>query len=195
MIAAKTVAHFMTALVVLAASTARAEDLQDVLPVGALAHATEELERATSGQVLEIRLVDEKGNPAFEAAIARDDAVVYMRVVPVTDIITEISVSELPPWLLNYKMQAYMRSIERAKVPLVDAIVQVEKRARAPAIGAGIAKPLGGSNAVLAYYIETVKGRKRELLAVDAKTGAMIANPEAVYERWTPVKLLRRLAP
>ena len=192
-----TVAVCMFAVVLLAASTLRAGEAEQamVLPMGGLAHATEEMERATGGRVLEVRLVDEKGDPAFEAAVASEDAVVYIRLAAVTDVVTEIDVAELPAWLMNYKMQAYMRSIELAQVPLVEAILRAENKAQAPAIGAGIAKPLSGSNAVLAYYVETIKGRSRKLMAVDAKTGAMIANPEALYERWTPVELLRRLAP
>jgi len=54
---------------------------------------------------------------------------------------------------------------------------------------------LGGTNAVLAYFVETIKGSKRHQLAVDATTGAMIANPESLYEPHTPVQLARRLAP
>jgi hypothetical protein len=66
-----------------------------------------------------------------------------------------------------------------------------EERASAPAIGAGLAKPLSGTNAVLAYWVETIKDRDRERLAVDARSGAFIANPEALYVPYTPVKLAR----
>lgn len=192
-----TIAFCMATVALLTVSTLLAgeSEVADMLPMGGLAHAAEEMERASSGKILEIRLLDEKGDPVFEAAVVADDAVVYMRLAAVTDVVTEIDVAELPAWLMNYKMQAYMRSSELAKVPLVEAILRAENKAQAPAIGAGIAKPLSGGNAVLAYYVETTKGRSRKLMAVDAKTGAMIANPEALYERWTPVKLLRRLAP
>lgn len=173
----------------------QASEADLMLPIGALAHAADALERKTGGRVLEIRLVDEQGEPAFESAVVVDDAVVYMRVASVTDEVTEIAVKELPQWLLSYKLQSYMKSIEQAQVPLVEAIMKAENRARAPAIGAGVAKPLGGSNAVLAYYIETLRGRRRGLEAVDATTGTPIANPEAVYEHWTPVRILRREAP
>ena len=63
--------------------------------------------------------------------------------------------------------------------------------AGAPAIGAGLAKPLSGANQVLAYNIELLKGGKRRLIAIDATSGAKIANPEALYESWTPVRLVR----
>lgn len=194
MITAKTAALFVTAVALVAVGVTRANDKDaDILPLGALAHATQELERATQGRVLEIRLMDEKGEPKFEAAVAREDVVVYMRIASVTDEVTEIAVSELPPWLTNYKMQNYMKLIARAKTPLAAAIQKVEAVDKAPAVGGGVAKPLG--TAAFAYYVETMKAGKRKLNAVDAATGALIANPEAVYEHWTAVKLLRRMAP
>ena len=174
---------------------ASAPDAGSLLPMGALAHATMAVEENVDGKVLEIRLADEKGEPVFEAALKKDDKVIYLRIASPADDVTQIKVSELPPWLVNYTLEAYLRSIERAKVPLTKAILDAEQRANAPAIGAGIMKPLSGTNAVLAYYIEVMKGKKRGLLAVDAETGLPIANPDTLYEPHTPVKLARRLAP
>jgi uncharacterized membrane protein YkoI len=176
------------------ASAAR-NSAQPVVPRGALAHATMTIETAASGKVLEIRLMDETGDPKFEAAVAKGDGIVYVRIASVSDEVTEIKVSDLPAWLLNYHLEAYMRSIAQAQVPLVEAIRRAEERANAPAIGAGLAKPLSGTNAVLAYYVETISGTKRQQFAVDAKNGSFIANPEELYEPHTPVKLARRLAP
>jgi uncharacterized membrane protein YkoI len=191
---AKTAAFASIAAMTVALTIAQVEQ-QEVLPMGTLSSAIQAIEEESGGKLLEIRLMDEKGEPAFEAAVAQGDSIVYLRVASVGDVVTHISVRELPPWLQNYKMQAYMQSASRAKVPLAEAVLKAEAKAEAPAIGAGIAKPLGGSNAVLAYYVETLKGGKRQLLAVDAESGAMIANPEEVYEHWTPVRLARRLAP
>jgi uncharacterized membrane protein YkoI len=174
---------------------ARAADTAPVVPMGALAHAARALGQSTNGKILEIRLTDEAGAPAFEAAIARDGALIYMRIESVSDNVTEIKVRDLPPWLLNYHLEAYMRSIVKAEVPLEQAIIKVEARANAPAIDAGVAKPLGGTNAVLAYFVETAKGKSRGQFAVDAMTGAFIENPDELYEPHTPVDLARRLAP
>jgi uncharacterized membrane protein YkoI len=174
---------------------ARAADTEPIVPMGALAHAAKALEQDTNGKILEIRLTDEAGAPAFEAAIAKDDALVYMRIESVSDNVTEIKVRDLPPWLLNYHLEAYMRSIVKAVVPLEQAIVKAEARTHAPAIDAGVAKPLSGTNAVLAYFVETTKGKSRGQFAVDAMTGAFIANPDELYEPHTPVDLARRLAP
>ena len=165
-----------------------------VIERGALAHAVTALEDSFGGKVLDIRLADEKGAAAFEAALAKDDGVLYLRIAAISDDVTQIKLSELPPWLLNYRIEAYTRSIEKAKVPLAEAILKAETRASAPAIGAGLAKPLSGTNAVLAYYVEVIKGSKRDILALDAKDDAFIANPESLYEPFTPVKLARRLA-
>jgi uncharacterized membrane protein YkoI len=174
---------------------ARAADTEPIVPMGALTHAARALEQDTNGKILEIRLTDEAGAPAFEAAIAKDDALVYMRIESVSDNVTEIKVRDLPPWLLNYHLEAYMRSIVKAVVPLEQAIVKAEARAHAPAIDAGVAKPLSGTNAVLAYFVETTKGKSRGQFAVDAMTGAFIENPDELYEPHTPVDLARRLAP
>jgi uncharacterized membrane protein YkoI len=166
---------------------------QPVVPMDALAHAAATLESSTGGKTLEIRLADEKGDPAFEAALAKDDAVVYMRIASVGDNVTEIQVKDLPPWLLDYHMEAYLRSVNEAKIPITVAIAKAQARAGAPAIGAGIAKPLSGTNAVLAYYVETIQGTRRKTLAVDAKSGNFISNPDSLFEPYTPVKLARRL--
>jgi uncharacterized membrane protein YkoI len=165
------------------------------VPPRALANATMALEQQTGGKVLEIRLADEKGAPNFEAAVKQNDAIVYMRIATPSNDVTEINISELPQWMTDYKLTAYMRSIDKAKVPLPDAIVQAEEHSAAPAIGAGLARPLDGTNAVLAYYVETIKGDKRVLSAIDAQTGAFISDPKSLYEPHTPVKLPRRLAP
>jgi uncharacterized membrane protein YkoI len=151
----------------------------------------EALERATGGKVLEIRLVDEKGEERFESVVAKDDQLIYMGVNLVTDNVTEISVKQLPEWMLNWRLTAYMKSIEKAKVPLAEAVARAEEATGAPAIGAGLAKPLSGTNSVLAYNVEVLKNGKRGRVAIDASNGARIANPEALYEPWTPVRLLR----
>jgi uncharacterized membrane protein YkoI len=170
-------------------------DAGPVVPIGALAHAASGFEATTGGKVLEIRLADAPGAPAFEAAIAKGDRVLYMRIASPSDDVTEIKVTDLPPWLLNYHMESYMRSIAQAKVPLTEAITKAEKRDHAPAVDAGLAKPLSGTNAVLAYFVETMKGSKRQESAVDATTGAFIENPDSLFEPHTPVDLARRLAP
>jgi uncharacterized membrane protein YkoI len=171
-----------------------AHGAQLVVPMGALAHAAATLEKATGGRILEIRLADAAGATAFEAAVVKDDGLLYMRVAAPSDEVTEIKVSDLPQWLLDYHLQAYARSVAEERVPLAEAVLKAEKRDLAPAIDAGVAKPLDGTNAVLAYFVDTLKGSRRQGLVVDAKTGQFIADPEALYEPRKPVELARRLA-
>jgi uncharacterized membrane protein YkoI len=172
-----------------------ARDEQPIVPMGALAHAAAVLEQSTGGRVLEVRLANAPGAPAFEAAIAQKSGVLYMRIASPSDNVTAIQARDLPSWLLNYHMEAYMRSISKAQVPLDAAIKKAEERDNAPAIDAGIAKPLSGTNAVLAYFVETLKGSTRHTSAIDATTGAFIANPDELYEARKPVDLAKRLAP
>jgi uncharacterized membrane protein YkoI len=156
-----------------------------------LAKAVGALEASTGGKVLEIRFVDEVGHERFESVVAKRNAIIYMSVNPVNEDVTEIAIKELPAWMLDWKLTGYVKSIGKANVPLTKAIADAEAMARAPAIGAGLAKPLSGTNQVLAYNIELLTDGKRQRIAIDATNGAKIANPEALYESWTPVKLLR----
>ena len=142
----------------------------ETVPIGALAHAADVFQEDTGGKVLEIRLADTAGAAGFEAAILKNGGVLYMRIVSPSAHVTEIDVKNLPPWLLNYHLEAYSRSAVRAQVPIQEAIARAEKRNDAPAIDAGIAKPLSGDNAVLAYFVETLNGSRREDLALDATT-------------------------
>ena len=88
--------------------------------------------------------------------------------------------------------RAYMKSIAKAEVPLTAAILQAEEAEDAPAIAAGLASPLSPTTAVLAYNIELIRGDRPVRVAIDAQTGRRIANPEALYESWTPTELARR---
>ena len=158
-----------------------------------LSHAVQMLERKTGGKVLEVRLSDEPGNPSFDAVIVKGDDLLYMHIAAPSDAITSIEIKQLPEWMVGRKLKAYMKSIRQAQVPLAQAITIGERMANKPAIGAGLAAPLSGSNAVLAYNVEVMKAGKRERIAIDAITGAPIANPDELYVEWTPVKLVRRM--
>jgi uncharacterized membrane protein YkoI len=159
---------------------------------GSLRQAVQALEQGTGGKVLEIRLSDEPGEVSFDAVIAKGEHLLDMHVASVNDTVTSIDVAQLPEWMVGRKLTEYMRSIYQAKLPLANAIGIAEFKAKEPAVGAGLAKPLSGSNAVLAYNVEVMKGQKRERIALDAITGAPIANPDQLYEEWSPVKLARR---
>jgi uncharacterized membrane protein YkoI len=181
------------ALVVLAAGAAISQQREPGVSDDSLSHAVQVLERKTGGKVLQVRLSDEPGDPSFDAVIVQGDDLLYMHVAAVSDAVTSIEIKQLPEWMVDRKLTAYMKSIRQARVPLARAITIGERMANKPAIGAGLAAPLSGSNAVLAYNVEVMKAGKRERIAIDAITGAPIANPDELYVEWTPVKLARRL--
>jgi uncharacterized membrane protein YkoI len=145
------------------------------MTAASLSKAVDALQAATGGKVLEIRFVDEKGHERFESVVAKPDQVIYMAVDPVTENVTKIAIKELPAWMLNWKLTAYVKSIEKATVPLAKAITEAEAMTVAPAIGGGIAKPLTGANQVLVYNVELLAHGKRERVAIDATTGAKVA--------------------
>jgi hypothetical protein len=161
----------------------------------ALATAIRVLERSTNGRVLEVRFARAPDDEAsFVAVIAKDDELAYIREYPVTEPIDVIQVTELPAWMADWKLNAYMKSAEKAKVPLADAVEAAERAEKAPAVAAGIAKPLDATTAVLSYNVEILRNGKPQRVAIDAESGHRIANPEALYESWTPTEIVRRIA-
>jgi hypothetical protein len=159
----------------------------------ALAEAVQTLEDESGGKVLEIRFArDADEEASFEAVLAADDELVYMRAYTVTGLLEVLEIAELPPWMAGRTLTAYMKSIARAEVPLTAAILQAEQAENAPAIAAGLASPLNPTTAVLAYNVELIRGDRPVRVAIDAQTGRRIANPEALYETWTPTEIVRR---
>jgi hypothetical protein len=159
----------------------------------ALADAVQALEDETGGKVLEIRFArDTDEEASFEAVVTADDELIYMRAYPLTDTFKSLEIAELPPWMAGWTLTAYMKSIAKAEVPLTAAIVEAEEVEDAPAIAAGLARPLSATTAVLAYNIELIRDQRPVRVAIDAQTGRRIANPEALYERWTPTEIVRR---
>jgi uncharacterized membrane protein YkoI len=181
------------ALLLFTAGAAISQQHEPGVSNDSLSHAVQVLEKNTGGKVLEIRLSDEPGDPSFDAVIVKGDDLLYMHIAAPSDTVTSIEIKQLPEWMVGRELTAYMKSIRQARVPLAQAITVAERMANSPAIGAGLAAPLSGTNAVLAYNIEVMKAGKRERIAIDAINGARIANPDELYAAWTPVKLVRRI--
>ena len=181
------------ALVVLTVGAAMSQGREPGVSDDSLSHAVQVLEGKTGGKVLEVRLSDEPGDPSFDAVIAKGDDVLYMHIAAISDAVTSIEIKQLPEWMLGRELKAYVKGIRQAHLPLAQAIALAERTANKPAIGAGLAAPLSGTNAVLAYNVEVMKAGKRDRIAIDAITGAPIANPDEIYAAWTPVKLVRRI--
>src|SRR5258708_10024253 len=183
----------VAALMLLGLQPAMSRGTDPGLHEGSLRQAVEALEHGTGGKVLEIRLADEPGEISFDAVIAKGEDLLDMHIAGVNDTVTSIDIAQLPEWMVGRKLTEYMRSIYKVKLPLADAIGMAERKAKEPAVGGGLSEPSSVSNAVLAYNVEVMKGQKRERIALDAITGAPIANPDQLYEEWSQVKLARRL--
>jgi hypothetical protein len=147
-------------------------------------------EKFSGGRVLEMRFRARSGVLGFDAVIAKDGAFSHLRIDIPSNVVTVIAETELPEWMANWVLKADAKSLEKAKLHLVDAVLKAEEIADAPAVDAGIAKPLTGSNAVLAYDVEVIKDGRPERVVIDAVTGLKIANPQSLLDTWTPEEAL-----
>jgi hypothetical protein len=157
---------------------------------GTLQAAVVAAEKFSGGRVLEIRFRTFHGAPGFDAVVAKAGAFSHVRIAIPSDVVTVIAETEVPEWMAAWTLKADARSLQQAKLHLVDAITKAETITDAPAVDAGVAAPLTGRSAVLAYNVEVIKRDRPERVAIDAQTGDAIANPEALLETWTPEKAL-----
>jgi hypothetical protein len=158
---ALTLANLVSAALILSVSQpAMSRGTDPGLHEGSLRQAVQALEHATGGKVLEIRLSDEPGEISFDAVIAKGKDLLDMHIAGFNDTVTSIDIAQLPAWMVGRKLTEYMSSIHKAKLPLADAIGMAERKAKEPAVGAALAKPLSGSNAVLAYNVEVMRATK-----------------------------------
>jgi hypothetical protein len=148
------------------------------------------VEKFSGGRVLEIRFRARNGVPGFDAVVAKDGAFSHLRIDIPSNVATVIDETEIPAWMAGWVLKADARSLQQAKLHLADAVLKAEEIADAPAVDAGIAKPLTGENSVLAYDIEVIRDDRPERMAIDAVTGQKIANPDSLLETWTPEKAL-----
>jgi uncharacterized membrane protein YkoI len=153
-----------------------------------LSRAVEAIEKDTGGRVLEIRLLHT--NPiAYAAVIAKGQELANVSVTPINPHVVALSAQETPQWMLDWQLRADMHDIHKTTLSSADAIRAAERATGAPAIDAGLAKPLSADNAVLAYNIEVLKDGVPHRVAIDARTGQQIEDPEAVLSPWTPERL------
>lgn len=148
------------------------------------------VEKFSGGRVLEIRFRVRQGVPGFDAVVAKQGAFSHLRIDIPSNVVTAITEAEIPAWQANWTLKADARSLEKAKLHLVDGVLKAEQITGAPAVDAGIAAPLSGGNAVLAYNVEVIKDNRPERVVIDAVMGDQIANPDALVESWTPEKAL-----
>jgi uncharacterized membrane protein YkoI len=155
-----------------------------------LVDAITAIERATGGRVLEIQFAVRNGTVGYDAVVAKGDEISGMTIAAAPNAkVVVITETDIPEWIAGWRLRADKRSIEKAKLSLAQAVAMAQKMAGGPAVAAGLAKPLSGSNAVLAYNVQVLKGREPMLVAIDAQSGSRIANPDALYDPWDPMRL------
>ncbi|MDB5418001.1 MAG: hypothetical protein JWP50_1420 [Phenylobacterium sp.] len=142
------------------------------------------------GRVLEIRFGVPHGVPGFDAVVAKAGAFGRVRIDLPSNRATVIADTEVPAWMASWVLKADASSLSKAKLRLADAVLMAEKMTGAPAVDAGIAKPLSGGNAVLAYDVEVIRGGRPERVVIDAVTSQRIADPQPLLEGWTPEQVL-----
>jgi hypothetical protein len=143
------------------------------------------IESTTGGRVLEIRYTDRDGKPGFRAAVAKDGGVTFVRFSSENGDAVEMVTPSVPDGKLKWKARADVGQALRATVPLSEAIRTAEYASYgAPAVAAGIASSASNpSSDVQAYNILIRRGGATHRVAVDDKTGRVIANPEALANR------------
>jgi hypothetical protein len=155
-----------------------------------LPHAIAAFEAYSGGRVLEVRFGAHGDVPGFDAVIAKAGAFSHLRVDIPANVVAVIAEADVPAWMASWILKADAKSLEKAKLHLVEAVVKAETMKDTPAVDAGIAAPLSGENDVLAYNIELIKNNQPERVVIDAVTGLKIANPDSLLEDWAPEKAL-----
>lgn len=138
------------------------------------------IEAKAGGKVMNIRFEDDGGAPVYDAVVVTPHEVGVARVYARTGNVSGIDDDKTSNLSLKWEQRRDVTSFAKATIPLSTAIETAEQIAGAPAVNAGLAKPLTPTNDVLAYNIEVVKDGQVERIAVDANTDQIIADPGAL---------------
>lgn len=149
-----------------------------------LTQAIAAAESASGGKVVEIRYRVAAGAPGFDAIAAKGGTFSHLRIATPSNKVTPVQKSDIP-WRGNWTLRADAKDLADAKLTLSDAVMKAEQITGGPASAAGVAAPLSGDNAVLAYNVKLYKDNDPRRVVIDAVTGAPIENPTA-FEDWAP---------
>jgi hypothetical protein len=163
-----------------------------------LTDAVSAIEKTTGGKILEIRfrpVSAATGNalPGFDAVVAKQGKIVDIRVDSPVRAVTELSADSIPEWMLSWPLRADQQSVSKESVPLADLIRRAENTGGGPAVYASLARPLSGSNSVLAFDIAVLRDGRLQRMVLDAQTGEVIADPNGLVSPWSPERLLSEL--
>jgi uncharacterized membrane protein YkoI len=152
----------------------------------ALGATVQAIEAATGGKVLEIRWgMAADGTLVWQAVVAKGDTISRMT-IGADGRAMVVAETDVPEWTAEWTLRADKTSIQRAKVPLADAVAMAARMTGGIPVDAGVAKPLTGTNAVLAYNIEVIVDGRPQRVVIDAVTGQKIADPQSLLDAWSP---------
>jgi hypothetical protein len=147
-------------------------------------------ETFSGGQVLEIRFRGRHGVQGFDAVVAKSGSFSRVQVDLPSNRVGVIAETEIPAWMANYTLKADVRSLQKTKLRLADAVRTAEQITNSPAVDAAIARPLSGGGPVVAYDVEVIRDNRPERVVIDANTGRRIADPQPLLQNWTPEQAL-----
>lgn len=148
----------------------------------ALPRAIRNIER-NGGRVMEIRFDSSLGHPGYDVVVERGDHVDFVRLAEPEAGLVVASTSAEPAWMLGWRGRRDVKIVQQADIGLAKAVrVAESQNGGAPAVAAGIAvSASNASNSVPAYNVllEMPDSRVRRV-AVDSRTGLVIADPQAL---------------
>jgi uncharacterized membrane protein YkoI len=144
---------------------------------GSLNRAIAAAENLTGSKVIEIHYVGGDGPGHYEATLTRNGMFDHAVVNAATGQVALADQSRSAR-TFEYKQRAESELVVRgAKVGLKEAVANAEQASRGIAISAGTTR--SGDGYMVAHDIETVRADLVRAFLVDAKTGQVIADPQA----------------
>jgi hypothetical protein len=147
-----------------------------------LSTAVSTIEAQNVGRVAAIAYNNVAGTPGYGAVLVQGSDVTFKRLDTPTGQPVAISSASTPTWMLNWRNQKRAAVVATAQVSLADAIRTAEASQNgAPAVVAGIARSAANPNSdVHAYMVGLLQNGRLQPIAVDSKSGQVIANPSAL---------------
>lgn len=149
-----------------------------------LIDAVQALHASTDSRVVDIRFARQDGVPGYYVVLQKDGRFTYLHIDELSKRVVAIESANEPDWMLNWKKRSQLRFDRKANVLLAQAIRTAEAAHNdAPAIAAGIATSASNPTSDVHAYnvILDIKGHTLRV-AVDGKTGEIIADPDALSD-------------
>ncbi len=147
-----------------------------------LTKALRMIRMASGDRVVDIRFEAIDGEPGYDAVLQHNHRVTFLRIDERKGAVTQLDAASMPQWTLNWEKRDLLKVDRHALVPLAQAIRTAEGAdGGAPAVAAGIARSAENPlSEVHAYNVLLDVGGTVKRVAVDSKTGEVIADPQAL---------------